>query len=401
MNAIICNKDHPDWGNASIPLPIPDEEYARCISLLEQLQIGDVTARDCYIDLINGAPAYLDVLEKQAVNIDELDFLARSIDRYWGDEQPKFEAMAYKLGIKDVPSLINLSFGCEAATIITSFDDLNRIGRDHYMDTHGADAPTRVLDELDGEKLACELIASGAGAVTPYGVIFDNGLRIEPQYTGQSFPVYYDKSYILEMKLAPAPTAPEDAPPTVILLPTPEKRLERLLERGGYLKAEDVQVRTWRSDLPDQINDCLNFPREGLIELNRMYQAIEKLEGTDRDRLAAAVLMAQPEYSTQVRHLAENIDLFDFIPNVKTAEDYGKFMIRQSGHFEYDENLADFYDYAGYGEQRMAQESSEFNELGYISYHGTLSLEELMMEDPAEQFRQEQENQEMTMGGMS
>lgn len=400
MNAIICNKEHPDWGNASIPLPIPDEEYAHCISLLEQLQIGNVTARDCYIDRISGAPAYLDVLVKQEVNIDELDFLARSIDRYWGDEQPKFEAMAYKLGLEDVPSLINLSFGCEAATIITSFDDLNRTGRDHYIDTHGG-APTRVLDELDSEKLACELIATGAGTVTPYGVIFDNGLQVEPQYTGQSFPGYYDKAYLLKMELAPAPSASEDTLPTVILLPMPEKRLERMLERGGYLTADDVQICTWRSDLPDQINDCLNFKREGLLELNRMYQAIEKLESPDLDKLAAAVLMAQPEYSMQVRHLAENIDLFDFIPNVKTAEDYGKFMIRQSGHFEYDENLADFYDYTGYGEQRLEQESGEFNELGYISYHGTLSLEELMMEDPAEQFRQEQENQEMTMGGMA
>ena len=401
MNAIICNKDHPDWGNASIPLPIPDEEYAHCISLLEQLQIGNVTARDCYIDRISSAPGYLDVLVKQTVNIDEMDFLARSIDRYWGDEQPKFEAMAYKLGFKDVPNLINLSFGCEAATIITSFDDLNRIGRDHYIDTHGGGAPTKVLDELDSEKLARELIATGAGTVTPYGVVFDNGLQVEPQYTGQSFPVYYDKAYLLEMELAPAPSVPEVALPTVILLPMPEKRLERMLERGGYFTADDVQIRTWRSELPDQINDCLNFKREGLLELNRMYQAIEKLEGPDLDRLAAAVLMAQPEYSMQVRHLAENIDLFDFIPNVRTAEDYGKFMIQKSGHFEYDDNLADFYDYAGYGEQRLEQEFGEFNELGYISYHGTLSLEELMMEDPAEQFRQEQENQEMTMGGMA
>ena len=35
---------------------------------------------------------------------------------------------------------------------------------------------------------------------------------------------------------------------------------------------------------------------------------------------------------------------------------------------------------------------------GYISYHGTISLEELMMEDPAEAYRQEQGVQ---LGGMA
>ena len=39
-----------------------------------------------------------------------------------------------------------------------------------------------------------------------------------------------------------------------------------------------------------------------------------------------------------------------------------------------------------------------FTDRGYISYHGTMSLEELMMEDPAEQHQKEQTFQ---MGGMS
>ena len=400
MNATISNKQHPDWGCATIPLPIPDEEYAHCMALLEQLQIGGVTERDCRIDKLDRSPAALDVLEGQEVNIDELDFLARSIERYWGNEQPKFEAMAYKLGIKDVPSLINLSFGCEQTTILTSFDDLNAAGKDHYMDTHGGCAPTSVLDSLDGEKLIRDLIATGAGTVTPSGVVFDNGFQLEPHYTGRNFPVYYDKQYLMEMELAPLESEPEDAPLT-LLLPTPEKRLERLLERGGYRTAEDVQIRTWRSELPDQINDRLNIPHESVTELNRMFQAVEKLKGPALDRLAAAVLMAEPEYASQVRHLAENLDLFEFVPNIKTPEELGRFMIQQSGHFEYDPNLDGFYDYAKYGEQRVREQAGEFNELGYIGYTGAMSLDELMMEDPAEAYQREQkEEQGQMMGGM-
>ena len=343
MNATISNKQHPDWGCATIPLPIPDVEYAHCMEMLEQLGIGGVVERDCHIDRLDRSPAVLDVLEGQEVNIDELDFLARSIERYWGNEQPKFEAMAYKLGLKDVPSLINLSFGCEATTIIVNFDDLNAAGKDHYMDTHGS-VPTDVWENLDGEKLIRGLIATGTGTITPNGVIFDNGFRIEPQYTGQNFPVYYDKAYLMEMELAPASSEPEDTALT-LLLPTPEKRLERLLERGGWRTPEEILVASWRSELPQQISDCLDIPRESVMELNRMFQAVEKLKDAGMDRLAAAVLMAQPEYASQVRHLAENLDQFDFVPGVASPEAYAKFMIKESGHYEYDENLDAFYDF--------------------------------------------------------
>ena len=75
MNATISNKQHPDWGCATIPLPIPDEEYAHCMELLEQLQIGGVTERDCHLDRLDRSPAALDVLEGQEVNINELGYI--------------------------------------------------------------------------------------------------------------------------------------------------------------------------------------------------------------------------------------------------------------------------------------------------------------------------------------
>jgi len=404
MYCTVQNKDHPEWGWASIPLPIPDDEYAYCISLLEQLKIGSAMASDCFIGELHGTPATFDVLKNQTVNIDELDFLARSIDRYWGDEQPKFEAMAYKLGVKDIKDLINLSFSTDCVTIITSFDDLAEAGRDHYIDIHGGCASTEELNALDGEGLIRDLIASGKGVVTPYGVVFDNGMELREEYAGQNFPVYYDKRYLIGLDLTPPATAPEDAETTTMLLPIPEERLERLLERAGYAKSEELQLMLDQSELPDIINSRLDFSHESLMELNRMCRAIDKMTETNgdpsMDRLAAAVLMAEPEYAMQVRHLAENLELFEFIPNIKTPEELGRFMIQQSGHFEYDPNLKGFYNYAKYGEQRVREQAGEFNELGYIGYTGTMSLDELMLENSAEDNQREQQEQGLTMGGM-
>ena len=45
--AIIGNATHPEYGVATIPFPIPRAEYANCVALLEALEIGDTSDRDC------------------------------------------------------------------------------------------------------------------------------------------------------------------------------------------------------------------------------------------------------------------------------------------------------------------------------------------------------------------
>ena len=78
MNATIYNKDYPERGRATIPLPIPDEEYAQCLEQLEQLGIGGVTEQDCTVESIDGVLSSLKALEGQTVNVDELDVLAHT-----------------------------------------------------------------------------------------------------------------------------------------------------------------------------------------------------------------------------------------------------------------------------------------------------------------------------------
>jgi len=53
-------------------------------------------------------------------------------------------------------------------------------------------------------------------------------------------------------------------------------------------------------------------------------------------------------------------------------------MIKQSGCFEYDEALNEFYDYEKYGTERMNEEDGMFTDRGYIAYKGYYSMEEVM-----------------------
>lgn len=54
FQAVLSNQDHPDYGVATIPFPIPSGQYAHCIELLEALEIGSALQTDCLLDEISG-----------------------------------------------------------------------------------------------------------------------------------------------------------------------------------------------------------------------------------------------------------------------------------------------------------------------------------------------------------
>ena len=129
-----------------------------------------------------------------------------------------------------------------------------------------------------------------------------------------------------------------------------------------------------------------------------MCRSIHQLSHADRAKLDAAVEYTHAKTARQIRQVTEHLDQFDFAPGVHTPEEYGRYMIRDSGHFDYDSNLDEFYDYGKYGRQHLEQSQGMFTEQGYISYQGILSLETLMKEAPTEQFQEEQ-GEDLEMGG--
>ena len=49
IQAVLSNPSHPEYGVATILFPIPHDQYAHCIELLEALEIGDAVKADCMI----------------------------------------------------------------------------------------------------------------------------------------------------------------------------------------------------------------------------------------------------------------------------------------------------------------------------------------------------------------
>ena len=178
MSAVLSNPGHPEYGVVTIPFPIPRDQYTYCMDLLEALEIGDAVKADCKVVAVDSFFSVLKRTEMLTVNVEELNYLAKRLDSFDTGEAAQFQAMAHKLELFELKDLINLTFCCQQATVITDFSDLAAVGRDHYMNLHGGSASVDELNVLDGKKTARQLIESGSGTVTPYGVVYDNGMKL-------------------------------------------------------------------------------------------------------------------------------------------------------------------------------------------------------------------------------
>lgn len=384
FSAVIRNKDHPEYGVATIPFPVKTEDYDEMMSMMEQLEIGNAVASDCYIESINSWYTSLKCLEGKTVNFDELDYLAKRLESYNEYEAAQFQSVVALRKAENLPELINLTFSSQQATVVTNFSDLKEVGRDHIMTRNGGMMSREEAESTDFERVARELIGSGKGVVTPYGVVYDNDMKMDRLYTkGSPFPIYYYEppTLVVEMTSARKPYRPDnEADKTWLFLPMSTKQLEHAMMRAGLVSFDDMRLRFVESNMPESVDAAINFEHEGILELNEMSKEIKALPDADKAKLDAVAMYVQPQYAFQMKLLAENLDQFDFIPGVQNAEEYGRYMIQESGHFEYDPNLEAFYDYAGYAEQRMKEQAGEFTLNGYVSYHGTMSIDELIME---------------------
>ena len=392
MSAVLSNPNHPEYGVATIPFPVPHDQYAHCMELLAALEIGDAVKADCKVEEVDSFFSVLKRTEMLTVNVEELNYLAKRLDSFDTGEAAQFQAMAHKLELFELKDLINLTFCCQQATVITDFSDLAAVGRDHYMNLHGGCAKTEELDALDGEETARRLIENGGGTITPYGVVYDNGMKLEQIYDGRFFPCYYYEPNAITVAVT-SKTEPEDTEHiTWLFLPMVQEEIDRALLRGGITDPSEIRLSLEDSWLPHEVLDLLDMDHVAISELNALVQALDEFSDMSIRKYAAAAVMARPHTTEQAKHLAENLDLFDFAPSASTPEEYGKYMIQQSGHFDYDENLDAFYDYEKYGTERMNAEDGMFTDRGYVAYKGYYSMEEVMNGS---------QSSHMEMGGLS
>ncbi len=172
FEAKLKSRSQPKLGALAVTFPIPEERYENVILALQNLQIGDVRKQDCRIESIRApdCPALLRMTNTMA-NVDELDWLGKQLESFDRYELLQFNAAVERFGLSAADELIDLSFCAREVTVVSDFNDLELVGKRHYLTVHGA-CDSEELENLDGKETALALISGQPGYVTRYGVVY-------------------------------------------------------------------------------------------------------------------------------------------------------------------------------------------------------------------------------------
>ena len=361
------NKAHPEYGEASIPFPIPSSEYDQTIELLEVMGIGDARTQDCRVTGIYSTYPILNRLVTQNVNVEELDYLAKRLDSFSKGEADQFLATASKLCLSDIKDFINLTFCCQQTTVITSFSDLERVGKSHCLTINGG-MPIEEYQKVDGQSVALDLIQSGNGVVTPYGVVYDNGMKLEQVYDGQHFPEYFYGPCVASVNLSRWDQGGSET----LYLPCSDLKITRTLRRLGVNDAVQYAAVMDSDNICDEVCDLFNEGfdhNEHLNVLNRLAHCCQGFTDEQMEQFHTVFIYVAPQTLEETAQLAENLRDFTVVSGIHTAEDYGKVIAERTGIAP---SLSDFLDYERLGQQQIDEEGGVFEALGYIAYQGTL-----------------------------
>ena len=172
FEATLKNRSSAHFAPVTITFPIPEDQYEQAILALEKSQIGDARVQDCLIDNVHApnCPALVRMTGTMA-NVDELDWLGKQLESFDRYELLQFNAAVERFGLSAADELIDLSFCAREVTVVSDFNDLELVGKRHYLTVHGA-CDSEELENLDGKETALALISGQPGYVTRYGVVY-------------------------------------------------------------------------------------------------------------------------------------------------------------------------------------------------------------------------------------
>ena len=293
LRCVLSNAAHPEYGQVTIPFPIPGMEYERTLECLAAMELGAPLKRDCRVDELESGFPILKRLEKVGANLDELDYLARRLDGFDDYEAAQFQAIAVRLGTFDMTDFINLTFCCQQATVITNFSDLEGIGKTHILTISGGCLYADEQEQVDGRAEALKLILNEHGTVTPYGVVYDNGMELEQLYKeGGPFPDYLDREFVILLEASAG-----EGQSTLLVLPDSPARLERLLCRTGIRDSPQAHSRVVDSTLPGEVIRSIPSEHLSINGLNRLCRAAERIAPEDLKTLVQ--LLADKDHPSQ------------------------------------------------------------------------------------------------------
>ncbi|WP_283610520.1 antirestriction protein ArdA [Faecalispora anaeroviscerum] len=353
-----------EHGLTGLELPCREEKIAEFCKGLDTTNNSKTEITVDYVYLNDRANA---LLSGKTYNLDKLNYLAKRLDSFDKNELTTFYAVAYSEKNNDIDRLINHTFNTHCYSVVRDFSDLDSIGKDMYLTQQGG-VTMEELNRLDGEGYFKKVLADNPNPiVTPYGILYRNKNQYEQVYDGSHFP-----DYLWDDNMGTV-TISKDSVKEYLYLPFAESELNKAMERLGAVSTSECDVELDSEFLTDQILASITEgePIENkLMQLSYFSEKYAELGTREKPYLDALVECLEPRTVKDVNTIMNSLHEFEIFHGIHTAKDYGRYMIIDSGHFEYDENLEEYIDFEKYGSHRLKWENGVFTDQGYILYHG-------------------------------
>ncbi|MEA5084308.1 MAG: antirestriction protein ArdA [Lachnospiraceae bacterium] len=353
-----------EHGLTGLELPCREEKIAEFCKGLDTTNNSKTEITVDYVYLNDRANA---LLSGKTYNLDKLNYLAKRLDSFDKNELTTFYAVAYSEKNNDIDRLINHTFNTHCYSVVRDFSDLDSIGKDMYLTQQGG-VTMEELNRLDGEGYFKKVLADNPNPiVTPYGILYRNKNQYEQVYDGSHFP-----DYLWDDNMGTV-TISKDSVKEYLYLPFAESELNKAMERLGAVSTSECDVELDSEFLTDQILASITEgePIENkLMQLSYFSEKYAELGTREKPYLDVLVECLEPRTVKDVNTIMNSLHEFEIFHGIHTAKDYGRYMIIDSGHFEYDENLEEYIDFEKYGSHRLKWENGVFTDQGYILYHG-------------------------------
>lgn len=300
----------------------------------------------------------LQKLEGQFLNMDEVNFFARRMEHLTEYERKVLAVYANDCDVSTIKDLINLTFSMKGLSLLTDFSDASQVGVRLYTDEF-SEIPE---EQMNFTEFAKNALKESNVKVLPYGVLVDHGFELLEVYNGKTFP----KFIVSEETVVVVEVQNTTGDREYLYLPTDICSMDKVKERlqvREYREMKVTEVKNLRLPdtlvpIPEDINEI-----QQLTLFNEMCRKVRRFQEAELKQLAAAVQFTGLINFSNVAYIATHLNEFEINPTVHNDEEYGKYLITESGLFEVDELLLPHINYAAFGADKKA---GTFEVSGYV-----------------------------------
>lgn len=159
-------------------------------------------------------------------------------------------------------------------------------------------------------------------------------------------------------------------------LPATTEEVQAVLSKIGVdgVRYEEIHIVDYETDVAG-LRAHLG-ENESIDELNYLASLLGEMDSGEMKKFEAAVALG--EYAGSVKdliNLTQNLDCYDFYPDVKTPEELGRCFIDEFGSLNVPEDIKGYFDYEAYGRDLFLNSTSDFTDGGYIENNQSSFIE--------------------------